>query len=398
MKKHKINLRILWRYASVVFTTILISAVMYLCLLSICAADQETQILRVADKMDFSNIVYYSSYQNWIMSDIEKQEEYDRILAADGVMRAQKIETIQVSDVESGTPINLVFYDCDALESVRYELVQGEYPDPNSCNCILLSESYMQRFVVGELIDVYYYSPDYVISNDTLPPVITLRVSGFMAEQPIYAPGIGGDGIGLNDLIRDNYPMGVIYNLVDNDGRDLDRVFSGFEIVNPQEGVSTSDLKTHLQNVVCTPAFVLSGQDIIHNYLAENAGELRIVAGLILAAAAMAISLIFSRMIMLESIYEREMAIMYICGSTWGKAVWSLYAPFILELLLGISLGTFLYVFSIGLESFSPIIVRFKVSYLLEAGGILLLLMIASAIPIFGETVRKSPLEIFRKD
>ena len=367
---------------------------------SVCSFNQTAVMFRTVDSWHIRDSLVYNTYSGFSLSDEEKQAELDKILSVSGVQDANaiKVYTLYFPEIEEGSGIRLLDYSDSMLFDVRYSLLEGSYPSKDQINAILLPFEFHDTYEVGDVLDGYTYPPMHTLNTPEMP--ISVTVAGFLEDQPVLEPNSDSylNSIFTRHIDRRECNAGVLYHLEDIDGNPISPDFSDFFLVRSDGSLPIEKLKESISTVIMSPGLLRTGNEIVEEYIEENKEEIGETISLCITSCILSFS-ILTASTLLEFIYrKKEMACLYLCGTSWSSCVWIVLARQILPIVIGFPIGLLLFANVNQLHLFLILEPRLELTDVLVVLILQIIFVALAIIPFRLSTKYKTPYELFRKD
>ena len=383
------------------------TAVTFFLLLFLNSFNQTSLMFRVANAWHIQDSLIYTTYSDFNLSDEEKRLERDIILATDGVLDTNIVTAYRLyfPSIEPFS-ITCINYSDSLLENRQYDLVEGSYSSIDQPNQIFLPARYQGVCQIGDVVTGYDTSFNTLENPDEKPVAVT--VAGFLAErQPVLRIYAGGTGLDLSSLfathtsfLNDEIKIedGIVFNLYDTNGTALPALYSDLFLIQADGSVPPDTLKKTLSSKVMSPSLLHSGNEMILSHFDENTKEISETLVLLLTSFVLSFS-ILTASTALELVYrQKEMSILYLCGASWNRCIWSTLFSQILPVVIGFPLGLLLVASSRDWHLFYILEPKLELSTVLVAVVIEALFVTVAVIPFRFLSKFKTPYELFRKD
>jgi hypothetical protein len=360
-------------------------------LLVVRGIDQITYLTRLCEKAGMEDKLFYSDQ---VDDGLGLAKQASLIEDISGVSEVEVTETCLLfcKKVE----MNVIYYDTPALQNLKYPLAEGAYPDAEATNQVILPYAYKLFFKVGDEIDVSFVNDENW--RDTVYPSITIRVSGFLMDSTTLSLSPIGARTGLGGLFSAQTDTGIAYRLVDSSGQPMQGNLQSLFIITPEDGADLQSLKEKITTVVRSKSYVFSYRELVTEYWKSND---RIVSMFFTSAVSnlsLAFALLFAGTYLSLISRRKEMSVWYLSGTGWTNSVKMLLTPKLLAIIVGYLTGLFQFYRQFGTEYTYQIYVNFRWSYIFITFGIVIFMFLAGVLPFYIVTIRKSPVELFRKD
>jgi hypothetical protein len=378
----------------------------YSMMMTIRAVDVYTQITRFADQGNFKNRILYTFNDNFDEGARTKlATEGQTIEAVEGVQSVDNIGTYNMQTT-SGTYQYFRLLNChpESLRDIKYPLVKGSYPDPEQSNFVILTSPAMSFYDIGDTIEVFVFDgvPDGTEIEDI--PIAQLTVAGFLRDdillngQTIYSRAdlTAFFSSFRNDPDHDIY--GVVYAVEDTEGNPIATDLSEMFIITPQKGQDIHVLADRVAQVVVSKDMVHAGPDLYQRYWENTSDVARKIIGVIVSTFSLALTTLIAGTLFSLMHRQKEMSVYYCFGATWRQSVLLVVAQKIPVILAGYILGVYLYSISGSRGIFPGADCVFLWQYIYISFPLCLGLFAIGLLPFYIMTVRKSPMELFRKD
>lgn len=364
--------------------------------------DQITYLTRIFSAAGLGNKVIYGDQEN-DEGGIIRQAEL--IEAVPGVAKTEVLKRCTLATEEllerriflsKADMFTVYIYDMSALRNLKFSLSEGEYPDVLEPNKLFLPTNFKANFKVGDKVQMAVYNDKNVFTDEH--PLVTIQIAGFLEDQCILSDTSSEPHLSLGGLFSSDPDVGILYGLVDDNGQPVEVDSAGIIIVTPDEGVDLKRLDEDLVKIVRSKSHVHTGPELVSRYWESNDSIVRdlfitMVSGFFIAFAV----LIAGTYLSLIS-RQKEMAVWYMSGASWKDCVRMVLAPKLVAVLVGFIAAMLQLFLQDGSEYTYEIYVHFRWSYVLITLGIVLFMFIAGALPFYLATIRKSPVDLFRKD
>ena len=396
------------QWAAFLLSLIAASAVTFFLIAAASSFIQQSAMFRLAYTWRIDRSLTYSMPALFQGTDQTKRAELDKILATNGVQDACNVSeySIYLPDIYKDSTIQFYNFSDPALRSTSYELASGHYPSTTEENQILLPSKYQNVCKVGDVLHGYDYTNAGI--DRTLAFPVTVTVAGFLADQPMLNPsknrtGEGSlsdsfswsTGVWINGVERTD---GVAFGFRDDNGTVPTPNLTSFFLIRADDDVSLSKLKEDLSRVVMSPIYLHSGTDLIQTYIDESKKE--ITETILLCVTAVILSFtVLTASTALELVYrKREMAILYLCGRSWRRCVWTVLAGQILPIVIGVPIGLSLFAASGQWHLFYLLDSHLALAPVLITLLLQIIFVSCAVLPFRLSTKNKTPFELFRKD
>lgn len=383
------------------------SAVTFFLIAFICSFTQISVMFRIADTWDLRDSLFYTTNNDFSLSEEEKLAERNRILSTAGVLDANNVSLyyLTLPFKEKSFSITFINYSDSLLQDIRYELIEGSYPSRDQKNQILLPAYYREFYKVGDTLTGY--DTAYSTLENTYEIPISVTVAGFFKEQPTFFPYIGGTALPLNavfsrhtGVFEDGIEVtdGIAINFCDESGAVLPAKHTDMFLIRTNGSVPPEKVKENLSSVVESPCLLHTGNDMIDEYINASKEEIGETISLGITAVVLALSILVSSTV-LELVYrKKEMATLYLCGASWSKCLRTVLATYILPFLIGFPIGLFLFAKSGEWYLFYILQPQLEIFDVLVTLGLETFFMACAILPFRFSTKFKTPYELFRKD
>lgn len=251
--------------------------------------------------------------------------------------------TFFAADNEKGVDFTLDTIIEDVYGDMRYPLVEGTWPEaPGE---IALAENMSKVYNIGDRIsvDIFQYAGT---ANYRSPEIFkeTLTITGFLnMDAQMLDFWIVGDQYDISDMsrtLRTQYmnqnstgALGVVVPQIDSEGRYLGVDPRGNSIlITPDQYTTPEQLKISLTTIFPDEQIQI-GQELIDRYHVSYRSEYESMMRNLIIVSALALSTLFSSVFLQVRKKKLEMAVYYMCGSTWRQSVslfCMVYVPIIL--------------------------------------------------------------------
>ena len=373
----------------------------------VCSFTQMSVMFRIADAWHLRDSLFYTTNDDFNLSEEDKLAESNRILSTDGVLDVNNISFyyLELPSKEKGFGVTFVNYSDSLLRDTHYELIEGSYPSADQKNQVLLPAYYREYYKIGDTLTGYDRTFNTLENPYEIP--ITVTVAGFLKEQPTLIPYFGGTALPLNEIFSRHTGAfvngieitdGIAINFCDESGAALPAKHTEMFLIRTNGSLPPDVVKENLSKVVESPALLHTGNELIEDYIDSNKEEIGETISLGITAVILAFSILISSTL-LELVYRRkEMATLYLCGAPWSKCIWTVLATYILPFVIGFPIGLLIFAKSAEWHLFYNLQPKLEVSDVLVTLGLQVLFLAIAILPFRFSAKFKTPYELFRKD
>ncbi|MDD4096335.1 MAG: hypothetical protein PHP22_08870, partial [Oscillospiraceae bacterium] len=143
---------------------------------------------------------------------------------------------------------------------------------------------------------------------------------------------------------------------------------------------------------------VHTGSELVRRYWESNNEVLQSLFILSFSLSSLSFAVLFAGTYMSLVNKQKEMAVWYISGVAWKDCILIAITPKMLSILCGYWFALFYYVRQTGQEIDYGITAHFRWVYIPISLSIIGLIFLSGVYPFYSISVKKSPIELFRKD
>ncbi|NLW89404.1 MAG: EscU/YscU/HrcU family type III secretion system export apparatus switch protein [Clostridiaceae bacterium] len=371
-----------------------------MCLSVLCGIDQTTYLPRIFRASGLENKITYTLMEPFLYDyppDIHKTEmdtELLSIQSVPGVASAEPGRTCWLQNEKFA--VQLLFYDISALQSLKYPLSEGYYPNPDEPNRMILPQEYSRICQVGDTINLFYVTDETAFLKEQ--PSVKVYIAGFLKGNVSLSFGTTSPNLQVANMITANPNIGFTYGLIDENGNRLYGDYSNYIFITPEEGVDLEVLSNKLTEIVRSKSHVHTGDQLVDRYLNEISKTVSELFVLLLSFFCLGFAVLIAGTFLALVNKRKEMAVWFISGLSWKDAIFIVMAPKMFAALIGYWTALYTFVRLEGIEVAYSLIADFRWSYLLISLGVIGIMVLIGVLPFYMTSVRKSPLDLFRKD
>lgn len=399
----------------------------FLMITGIRAVDQYTYVTSLADKGDFRNRIVYSvdymmldalrtvnsthaneEIQQLLEDEKQKIENVEGVQSVDNMLSYTLVSESDPQNIKLNKQFNLLNYQSGNFSRIKYPLAIGSYPNKNQNNVVILTHAAMEYYAIGDTIKLELLSGLPFSTKEEDRPIVILTVAGFLKYDILLNSSLYPCG-GLSEIFTPIDPVGpdgretlqfdgIVYGLEDAKGTPCPIEKSMGFLITPKAGQDINDLANRIAQVVITKQWVDTGPDLYRQYWEQNIASARAIVAMMLTCFSLSLSVLVAGTVLSLMQQQKEMSVFYCFGATWRQSVLLVVAQKIPVILAGYFLGILLYLkygaagFYYGSDNL------FKWQYICISLPICLGFFALGIFPFYLMTVRKSPMELFRKD
>lgn len=361
------------------------------------------QFIRGVDRITYLSRVFFESGLNEKVFYIYQEDDVPGLMSELAVVQnlegVKDVEQYRIGSLSSDkVSCTAVIYDTPSLKSIRYDLAKGSQPNPSGTNEILLPIEYDLIFDVGDEITMSFSNFDLVFDNLTEVRTVQIRVAGFLKDPNVLAFPTSYAKFSLGHLFTATPNTGILYNLVDIDGNKAIGELSSTLVITPEDNYSQNEINDALVDIVRSKSYVHSGEALVERYWVENDKVLFDIFADALAVTFLSLSVLLAGTYLSLISRRKEMSVWYLSGIPWRNCVQAVVFPKFFALLFGFSCAMIWLYRQIGTEINYMIDVSFRWSYVLITFGFVAAVFLVGVLPFYVSSIRKSPVELFRKD
>ena len=322
------------------------------------------------------------------------------IEALPGIYKADIVEVFYVHSYDLDLEFQLVNYDTEAMRHLRYPLSEGRYPQANEPNKVILPSFFKNIFEVGDSIDMYFSSFDMQHIDEF--KIVNLEVGGFLEEDYYYMNTSLGQSPSFTNFFgaqEDDYgAQGIVFGLIDNNGQEISGNLGMRMIITPEEGVDIEELYKQIFPLVQSKAFLHRGDEMLDNYWRSMDSELQYYSAYGIAFLCLGFSVLLVGTYLSLVSRQKEMAIWTLTGATWKTSIAMVVAPKLLAVLSGYIAGAVSFYLSRGMEIGYGIYAVFSWRYIFISFAVIVMMLLVGVLPFYYSSVKRTPVDNFRKD